>query len=214
VKPSRPLPFLVFALFLAACGPAGLAQYLVPPGGVLFQDDFSDASSGWGGLDADAGVALYSQGAYRMVVKMPGVNLWAYPGFDFRAARLEADVSLAGGPPENRMGLICRRVDNANFYFFVISGDGYYAIGKVKDGQASLLGAAQMQAHSAIKTGPETNRLRADCIAELLIFYANDQLLGTAQDADFASGDVGILAGTFSVPGADVIFDNFVVYKP
>jgi hypothetical protein len=35
-----------------------------------------------------------------------------------------------------------------------------------------------------------------------------------AQDPDFPEGDVGLLAGTFTQPGVDVIFDNFVVLQP
>jgi hypothetical protein len=36
----------------------------------------------------------------------------------------------------------------------------------------------------------------------------------SVSDADFSTGDVGILAGSFDQPGEDVYFDNFVVYKP
>jgi hypothetical protein len=120
----------------------------------------------------------------------------------------------AGGPQENRLGLICRRKDDANFYYFVISADGYYGIGKVEDGKWSLLSGDQMQRHDAIQPGAKINHLRADCIGNLLILYVNNQLVGSAQDVDFTSGDVGLLAGAFDVPGVDVYFDNFVVYKP
>jgi hypothetical protein len=71
-----------------------------------------------------------------------------------------------------------------------------------------------MQKHDAILTGTQINRVRADCIGNLLILYVNGILVGSAVDADFTSGDVGILAGTFDQPGVDVYFDNFVVYKP
>jgi hypothetical protein len=33
-------------------------------------------------------------------------------------------------------------------------------------------------------------------------------------DSDFASGDVGLLAGTYDEVGTDIHFDNFVVRKP
>jgi hypothetical protein len=112
------------------------------------------------------------------------------------------------------MGLICRMQDAANFYYFVISNDGYYGIGKVKAGQWSLLETPQMRPSSAILTGGQKNHLRADCVADLFILYVNGQPVGSAEDKDFASGDVGILAGSFDSPGVDVYFDNFVVYKP
>jgi hypothetical protein len=111
------------------------------------------------------------------------------------------------------MGLICRLVDERNFYFFVITSDGYYGIGKTQNGQASLLGMEQLARHEAILID-SVNRLSAACIAELLIFYVNGELVGSALDSDFPRGDVGLLAGSFEQGGVEVLFDNFVVYKP
>jgi hypothetical protein len=210
MKPLRFLPIL-FLLITLACS---TTQSFVPSGGVLYRDDFSNPSSGWGTLTGDAGVAAYTDAAYHIYIKLPNVNLWAHPGLDLGTARVEADVLTAGGPPENRMGLICRMKDAANFYYFVISNDGYYGIGKVKDGKWSLLETQEMRPHSAILTGGQTNHLRADCVAGLFILYVNGQLVGSAADGDFASGDVGVLAGSFDTPGVDVYFDNFVVLKP
>lgn len=118
------------------------------------------------------------------------------------------------GPQSNRMGLICRLKNDKNFYFFVISADGYYGIGKMKDGKTSLLTGDQMQPSTSILTGSQVNRLRADCVGDLLIFYVNDVLISSAKDDDFSAGDVGILAGSFDQTGSDIYFDNFVVYKP
>jgi hypothetical protein len=208
---------LCIALFLLttlACSASQLGQNFVPANGVFYQDDFANSKSGWGVLNSDAGVAAYSKDSYHIYLKAPNVNLWAHPGQDFSVARIEADVLTTNGPSENRMGLICRMQDAANFYYFVISDDGYYGIGKVKDGKWSLLETAEMRPHGAILTGGKINHLRADCVDGLFALYVNDQLVGTAADNDFASGDVGILAGSFNIPGVDVYFDNFVVYRP
>jgi len=209
----KPLRFLLI-LFLFVTLACSATQAFVPSGGVLYRDDFSNPGSGWGKLAGDAGVAAYANDAYHISIKLPNVNLWAHPGQNFSAVRVEADALTAGGPPENRMGLICRMKDAANFYYFVISDDGYYGIGKVKDGKWSLLETPEMRPSSAILTGGQANHLRADCVANLFILYVNGQLVGSAADGDFASGDVGILAGSFDAPGVDVYFDNFVVYKP
>lgn len=208
---------LLFALLLGttlACTSTQLGQQLAPSGGLLYQDKFGDPHSGWGEFAGEAGIAAYSDGAYHIYVKMPKVNVWVHPGMDFETVRMEVDAMTAAGPQENRLGLVCRLKNDANFYYFIISADGYYAIGKVKDGQWSLLSAEQMQQSNTIHTGTQANHLRADCIGNLLILYVNDQLAGSAQDADFSSGDVGLLAGAFDTPGVDVYFDNFVVYKP
>ncbi len=209
-----PLCIALFLVTTLACSASQLGQNFAPAGGVLYQDDFSNSQSGWGLLNSEAGVAAYSKAAYHIYVKSPNVNLWAHPGQNFGAARVEADVLTTNGPSENRMGLICRMQDAANFYYFVISDDGYYGIGKVKAGKWSLIETSEMRPHSAILKGGQKNHLRADCVDGLFALYVNGQLVGTAADNDFAGGDVGILAGSFDIPGVDVYFDNFVVYRP
>ncbi|NWF64846.1 MAG: hypothetical protein HXY38_11125, partial [Chloroflexi bacterium] len=62
--------------------------------------------------------------------------------------------------------------------------------------------------------GVAINHLRADCAGNLLTFYINGFQVAQAQDATLTSGDVGVLAGTFESPGADILFDNFVALQP
>ena len=212
----KPLSFLLALVLIStlACSTTSLTETLVPSGSVLFQDIFSNPKSGWGQLASPAGAAGYANGAYRIVVNQPNVNLWSHPGMDFATIHEEVSLMTPDGPQGNRMVLICRLKDDKNFYFFAISADGFWGIGKMKDGQSSLLTGDQMQKHDAILTGTQINRIRADCIGNLLILYVNDILVGSTTDSDFSNGDVGILAGTFDQPGVDVYFDNFVVYKP
>jgi len=86
-------------------------------------------------------------------------------------------------------------------------------IGKFIGGLTLLLGQSEMQASEAIQTGT-MNHLRADCIDDQLTFYINFTQVASASDSDFSRGDVGVVAGTFSEPGVDVLFDNFVVLQP
>jgi hypothetical protein len=58
------------------------------------------------------------------------------------------------------------------------------------------------------------NHLRADCVGNTLTFYINFTQVAVALDADLLAGDVGVLAGAFSAPGVDVLFDNFLVLQP
>ena len=110
------------------------------------------------------------------------------------------------------MGLICR-YQGGDYYFFIISNDGYYVIGKFIGGLTLLLGQSEMQASEAIQTGT-MNHLRADCIGNTLTFYINFTQVASATDTDFPRGDVGVVAGAFADPGVDVLFDNFVVLQP
>jgi hypothetical protein len=213
----KPLSLLIALLLVPAlaCSTAGLAESLVSPGGVLYQDIFSNPQSGWGEWSSLPGTANYSpDGAYHIVVSQPNVNIWTHPGLSFSNIHEEVSLMSATEARANRMGLICRLKDNQNFYFFVISADGQYGIGKVKDGQVSLLSGEKMQPNDSILTGSQVNRLRADCLGNVLMIYVNGTYITSVTDNDFTSGDVGILAGTFDQPGTDVYFDNFVVFKP
>jgi hypothetical protein len=95
----------------------------------------------------------------------------------------------------------------------MISNDGYYVIGKFIGGMTLLLGQSEMQASEAVHPGT-MNHLRADCAGDKLTFYVNFIEVASATDTDFPSGDVGVVAGAFTEPGVDVLFDNFVVLQP
>jgi hypothetical protein len=201
-----------FFFLLTACSAAPTAAPLAPSGTLLFQDEFENNTSGWDRVANDGGIMDYDSGGYRILIRQPSFNFWSTPEKDFRDVRVEADVTKLNGPNENRMGLMCR-YQNGNYYFFIISNDGYYAIGKFIGGQTILLGESAMKFSESIETA-SINHLRADCIGDSLTFYVNFNLIAGAKDSDLASGDVGLLAGSFTDPGVDVLFDHFVVMQP
>jgi hypothetical protein len=202
---------LMLALAILACGGTPATTL---PDNVLFQDDFSRTSSGWDRVNVDDGMTDYDNGVYRIVVNTDNTDVWANPGLSFTDVRIEVSATKAGGPDDNDFGVICRYMDENNWYSLIISSDGYYAIVKVKDGYQELLGMSEMGYSDAINQGAATNTVRADCIGSTLTLYANGTQLVSVTDSDFASGDVGLLAGTFDVIGTDITFDNFTVYKP
>ncbi len=95
-----------------------------------------------------------------------------------------------------------------------ISSDGFYGISKFVEGEETLIGMDSLQSNTAINQGATTNHLRVDCVGDRLTLYVNDRILAEVQDATFPAGDVGMIAGTFDDPGADILFDNFVVMRP
>ena len=213
--------FLLLIFLLASASLA--CQYSLPiastptpaaqPGDTLFYDDFTSPASGWDRFTSAEGTMDYDGSCYRFLVNSLQANFWSTPGKTFSDVRLEVDVAKLSGPDENRIGLLCRFVED-NYYFFLVSSDGYYTIGKYIGGNAYQLGQSAMQYDESIHTGLAVNHLRADCVGNNLTFYVNGSPVAQAQDADLSEGDVGLLAGTFTQPGVDVIFDNFVVLQP
>ncbi len=202
---------------LGACQLSSLtANYFdTPSGAVLFQDDFSNASSGWMDLnDEQIGIMDYFDGYYRIQIQGDHNMLWAGPGLNFTDIRLEADMIKVVGSPDDLFGLVCRATNQDNFYFFVISSDGYYGIGKMINGIQSMIAAEGMHPSEIISRGKTINHLRADCIAERLELSINGQLVASVNDLDLTSGDVGTLAGNLNADNNVVLFDNFSVIKP
>jgi len=205
---------LSFGLLLTSCLPASPARVIISgnPGDILYQELFADNTSGWDRVLNDGGIMDYDSGGYRMLIREPKVNYWSTPGKFFGDVRVEADVTKLNGPDENRAGLICR-YQGGDYYFFIISTDGFYGIGKFIGGQSILLGQESMVPSDVIQA-EGINHLRADCVGSTLTFYVNFTQVASVQDSDFPNGDVGLLAGAFNEPGVDVMFQNFVVIQP
>jgi hypothetical protein len=215
LHPSVVILLSSFFLLISACAPTAtpLAPATKAPSGtVLFKDEFDANTTGWDRFSNEGGIMDYFEGHYRMLVQRPDLNFWSTPHKNFSDVRVEADVTTLAGPKENRIGLMCR-YQHGNYYFFIISNDGYYAIGKFINNQATLLGQEEMQASTAILSDA-ANHLQADCVGNTLTFTVNKTQIATVQDRDLQSGDIGVLAGTFSQPGVDVAFDHFVVTQP
>lgn len=196
---------------LAACGVIGSSAV---PEGVLFQDDFSDSSSGWDQVVSDQGVTDYQDGYYRITINTPNTDIWSNPGLSLSDVVIETDTRKISGPDDNDYGVICRYIDLENFYFFIISSDGYFGIGRVLNGDQMLLGDNTMSPNDAINMGNAENHIQASCIGNTLSLTINNQLVGSVRDSNLDAGDAGLIAGTFEIPGTDIAFDNFVIREP
>jgi len=218
-RPSR-LTLTAAAASLAAlslaCQTVTRAADLVAPGpsGILFFDDFSDPGSGWDRQQYDGGSTDYLDGQYQILVTKSEADYWANPGLDFDNVRVETLATKAGGSDDNDYGVICRYQDVGNFYYFVISSDGFAGILKVNNRETTPLGSGNLEPSVAILQGSATNRLAAECVGSTLRLFVNDQFVVEVEDADFSRGDVGLIAGTFDTPGTDIRFDDFRVLEP
>jgi hypothetical protein len=207
----------LIVLLLLACQasihPASWFPY--PSGSVLYQDDFTDPSTDWERAPDLLGGSLdYTGGVYRVWVSTPGYLLWSGPEIKFGDVRIEVDAIPVSGEGDDDFGIVCRATNQDNFYFLVISSDGYYGIGKMKDGVPGLIGMKEMPPSEYILKSQALNHLRADCIGDRLELYVNSQLLASVEDSDFRRGRVGVLAGTLAAGSTDVAFDNFSVLAP
>ena len=206
----------VLALAALACLSSATIDPNAPAGTTLFQDDFSGKSGGWDQQTAETGATEYGDGSYRIFVDAINTYIWANPkDMEFTDTRIEVDATKVDGPESNNMGIICRYVDEGNFYLFVIGSDGYFSMSKIVNQEETLIGSDQLGFNDQlIIPGNATNHIRADCIGSSFALYINGDLVAEATDSTFTSGNVGLIAGTWDTPGADIHFDNFTVVKP
>jgi hypothetical protein len=202
---------LLSAIFCAGCD---VLRVPVAPGSVLFQDDFSRSSSGWDRYQDEVYLTDYYDDGYRIFVRTPETDAWANPGLDLENVQIEVDAKRLAGPEDNILGVLCRYQDSKNYYYFLISSDGYAGIGIYKDGRRRLLTGENLQPSLNIAKGDAVNHIRADCDGYSLRLWVNGALVYEAQAAEWSQGDVGLIAGTYEQGGTDILFDNFSVILP
>jgi nitrogen fixation-related uncharacterized protein len=202
---------VITVVSLAACG-------LLPtpaPGSVLYQDDFSNRDSGWATWQGSGSYIFYDGGGLRFFVATPHMDFWSMANHQYDDASIEVDARSLDGPDNDDFGVICRYQNKDNFYALLVSGDGYYGIIKMKDGHYQVLsGDGKMKYDEAVPRGKQAIHLKAACVGTKLTLSVNGAKLAEAQDADFQSGDVGLMVGAYDEPNVDILFDNFKLTQP
>jgi hypothetical protein len=215
----KPILFSILVLFVSwACNLSQISkifgEYPTESGALLFQDGFSDSSSGWDRVRTEQGMTDYEGDRYRIVVNTTNADYWANPGLYFQDVLIDLDAGKYSGPNDNDYGVLCRYQDKANFYFMIISSDGYYGIGKVQDGKQQLLEPPQLYHSEEIIPDEGPNHIQAICSGTVLSLSVNGQTLAITEDSSFNEGDIGLIVGSFAEPGVDIWFDNLSVRVP
>lgn len=210
---------LATAVILSACLPANWRGPDACDGdGTLFRDNFSgEQDCGWALYSrAGAAVELY-EGTLQIRSSAPGQIWWTNPGRNFSDVIINVRAEQVSGPDDNAYGLICRYQSQENFYIFLISGDGYYAIGKYQTGSPQiqyLTGDGQYAASDLINQGQAVNQIRASCIGNQLSLSINGIPVDTVADPTFVTGDIGLAASAFQLGATIIQFDDLRVIAP
>lgn len=207
-----PLPPTQTPTLTATPEPSATPTLTPLPERLFFEDDFSRDRNWYIETNNRFGLEYYD-GGYHIYVNIRQAPIWSVRHNDLADVHLEVDARRISGPENGYYGLVCRHVDENNYYALVIGSDGSYGISKMKDGEYQFIREGKDQA-GVIQRGNQSNRLRADCFGDTLTLYVNGQKLLQISDDDFASGYVGLLAGTRMSGGLDVYFDNFAIYIP
>lgn len=188
--------------------PAELAG-VVSVGENLLSETFDQAGL-WNTSDGTEYGASLVDGVYRMYLNSANWMVWAESSMITNDnIIMEIDTELVSGSVENNQGMICRYSDDNNFYMLTIGNDGWVEIMKIFQGvQTSLFGE-----FTDGLVDPVRNHLQGFCIGDRLVLYVNGELGADVRDSDLASGDAGLIIGSYDNPQVTVNFDNFLVYE-
>jgi hypothetical protein len=195
--------FILFSPVLAACGPV-----LTP---LPYADDFSTTDGGWKTASEEALKIEVQDGALHFTIDDLDTIAWSTPkDRRFSDFVLDVDATQVDGPNDNTYGVIFRYQDDRNFYRLDISGDGYFAVFKRKDGAWSKV--QDYLETPAVRQGTATNHLQVIAQGSQFTFNVNGETVKSFSDGDFSSGNIGVTAGTlFDNAGVHIAFDNLSV---
>lgn len=180
-----------------------------------WQDDFSDLNSGWERYREFDGVLDYleSEGVYQMQVQAEDSLWWVSKGDMPSDLEMTVDVKQVDGPDGSLFGLMCRySPETYKGYVFLISNEGQAGVGLSEQGFNPLPGG-ELKDFDVINTGLNaTNMIEVHCVGELLKMAVNGETLFELIVSDPLGSDIGLVVATTAGPGADVYFDNLLLW--
>lgn len=186
--------------------------------GYLFVDTFeADRDCGWATYNRGGADVSIAEGDLQISTSQPGQIWWTNPGENLEDVVISVETRQLSGPNDNAFGVICRYQSEDNFYVFLISGDGYYAIGKYQAGSEEVIYLTedgQFAESDVINQGASTNLIEASCIGDELSLAVNGVPLLTVTDPTFVTGDIGLAASTLQPGTLLVAFDDVRVAQP
>ncbi len=178
---------------------------------VVFYDDFSDLNSGWDDSTWEDGSVQYLNEEYHISVFPESWLVWSYLGDEMDNLIISVDTRIDNPTGVGDYGVICRLVDDQNFYALEVSEDGYFSIWKQVNGESFTLYDWTFSDSIPVD---RPFRIDAACVGNRLLLGVNDILLADVTDDSFASGRYGLIVGTLNPGNLTIAFDNYTVYQP
>jgi hypothetical protein len=179
----------------------------------IYYDDFTVPNNNWISKDGVGKKSFYN-GGYRIELDA-GQSTLSYLDFNETNVDIAVDVKNMNGEV-NYTGVICRMIDDKNFYILLIKNDifqgGQYSIAKITNGEWNAL--VDWEKTNIVITGENSNYISAVCNGNELSLSVNGQFIDRITDNDFSFGSIGLYVGSDTTGGTDVLFDNFLVNKP
>ena len=183
-------------------------------GDILLEEDFTDEMSGWEVVNNVYELKGYSSEGYLISINHKGGRSISTSGLTFSDVLIQVQAEKLTGTNDAYLGVVCRYQDSQNYYRFVITPDGYAGIVKVAEGKSSTLPSGKLTYEHAVKLDDGRNVLDVSCVGSELSLRVNGKLVVTAEDAQFAKGDIGVFGETGQAGAGSFLFNHLIVVKP
>lgn len=182
---------------------------------ILYQDDFTDPTTGWSEKKFDNYFIGYHEpeyyhvevnsANYKTTVFEPGKQTYN----DF-TTELQVLTVAAKTAPEGdfRYGLAFRRSGDQYYAFTISPRTKKWAVLKSSPKGIETL---QEGTEASIHDPDKEDTLRVDAQGPNFLFHINDTLVGTVTDPDYASGEIGFYVETIDATNAHIHFDKFII---
>lgn len=183
-------------------------------GAPTISDDFSDPGSGWtSGGSSEKGIYGYKDG--RLWFTFMGERGSVQSLLQKKVGNFAMQIEATPFPQDAKIwyGVVLRASSGDKFIVFMISPEGYYAVSKRENGKNTAIEEPFKSA--AIRTGRQTNAIKAYAVDQYFVFEVNGQLVSVHPIEGFEPGAVGVMmlrtTGASEAPPA-VWFDNFKLW--
>jgi hypothetical protein len=182
---------------------------------VLYEDDFTNPATNWPDRKFDNYFIGYHEPEYYHVeVNSPNYKTTVFEPQkrSFNDFTVELDVltvsKKTAAEGDFRYGLAFRRSGD-QYYAFVISPrtQKWSVLKNSPSGITVLSEGTDDKIHDL----DQDDTLRVDAQGSNFLFHLNDQLVGEATDADYASGELGFYVESFDSTNTHIHFDKFTI---
>lgn len=183
----------------------------VAAGAPGYSADFAADDGAWSLTeDADAPSTI-ANGALETTVNKSQWLAWAEYAEEMSDFMLEVDAAALSGDVPTEVGVVFRKQDADNFYFFAIDNSGRFSLWKKQDG--NWVGLRDWEKSNLIDTETgAANKLAVLAQGDQLAASINGQVVAAVQDDSLAAGQLALATGTFEQSGGRSSFDNFKLW--
>ena len=183
-------------------------------GAPAVRETFREDRDAWTVDSGRSPASSIADGALTIRAEGEGTLQWSLLEGDYSDFYVEVDTAHVTGPIDNMLGIAFRAASSTDFYLYMISSDGMFALGKFVHDEWHAL--SDWRKSAAIESGEEgENRLGLLASGGQIIALVNNREVARISDESFTSGQIGLVAGANTEGNAEIAFDNFWLWtKP